>query len=76
MRWHAHVLVLAALTGCSAPREPTGGANQAGGAAIAPAFARADRSGDQLVSQEEWAADSAVLFDQLDRNQNQANRRR
>jgi hypothetical protein len=39
---------------------------------IAPAFARADRSGDHVVSEEEWATDSAILFDQLDRDQDQA----
>jgi EF-hand domain pair/EF hand len=72
MRWHAHVLVLVALIGCSASTDPSRGADQAGGALIAPAFARADRSGDQVVSEEEWATDSAVLFDQLDRNQDQA----
>ena len=71
MRWHTCVLVLMALTGCSASTDPGRDADQAGGALLAPAFARADRSGDQVVSEEEWAADSAVLFDQLDRNQDQ-----
>jgi Ca2+-binding EF-hand superfamily protein len=61
-----------ALTGCSASTDPSRGANQAGGAVIAPAFARADRSGDHVVSEEEWATDSAILFDQLDRDQDQA----
>ena len=39
---------------------------------IAPAFARAEASGDRVVSEEEWATDSAALFDQLDRNRDQA----
>jgi hypothetical protein len=72
MRWHVHVLILAALAGCSASTDPGSGVDQASGAVIAPAFARADRSGDQVVSEEEWAADSAVLFDQLDRNRDEA----
>jgi EF-hand domain pair/EF hand len=72
MSWHAHVLVLVALTGCSASTEPTRGGNQAAGAVLAPAFARADRNADKVVSAEEWATDSAALFDQLDRNQDQA----
>jgi EF hand/EF-hand domain pair len=72
MSWHAHVLVLVALTGCSASTEPARSVDQAGGAVIAPAFARADRSGDKVVSEEEWATDGTVLFDQLDRNQDQA----
>ena len=71
MRWHAQVLVVAALAGCSAPTVSTGGAGQTDDAPIAPAFGRADRSGDQVVSTDEWATDSAALFDQLDRNRDQ-----
>jgi hypothetical protein len=72
MRQRAHVLVLVALAGCSAPTDPTSGAKEADDALIAPAFARAETSGDGVLSAEEWTTDSAVLFDQLDRNRDQA----
>ena len=72
MRVRAQVLVLAALTGCSAPTDPTSGPRGTDEALIAPAFARAEASGDRVVSEEEWATDSAALFDQLDRNRDQA----
>ena len=71
MSWRAHVVVLAALAGCSAPMQPEGGASGGDAARIAPAFARADRSGDGVVSAEEWTTDSMVLFEQLDRDHDQ-----
>jgi Ca2+-binding EF-hand superfamily protein len=71
MRWHAQLLVIAALAGCSAPTVSTGGAGQTDDAPIAPAFGRADRSGDGMVSAEEWTTDSMVLFEQLDRDHDQ-----
>jgi EF-hand domain pair/EF hand len=70
MSWRVHVVVLAALAGCSAPMQPEGSAS-GGDAVIAPALARADRSGDGVVSAEEWTTDSIVLFDQLDRDHDQ-----
>ena len=72
MRWYLYVLVLAALAGCGAPTGPTGGAKEADVAPIAPAFVRADRNGDRVLSASEWTTDSAILFDQLDRNHDQA----
>jgi EF-hand domain pair/EF hand len=72
MRWHLYVLLLAALAGCRAPTDPTGAAKEADVAPLAPAFARADGNGDRLLSAEEWTTDSAILFDQLDRNHDQA----
>jgi hypothetical protein len=72
MRGNVYVLVLAALAGCSATTGPTGGAEEADVASIAPAFARADRNGDRLLSASEWTGDSSILFDQLDRNHDQA----
>jgi Ca2+-binding EF-hand superfamily protein len=72
MRRRAPVLVLAALAGCSTPAGPTGGAGETDEALIVPAFARADRNQDRVVSAEEWAAESAALFDQLDRNRDEA----
>jgi Ca2+-binding EF-hand superfamily protein len=72
MTRHVHVLVLAMLAGCSAPTDPGSGASEADDALVAPAFARADRNGDRVLSVEEWTADSAALFDQLDRNRDQA----
>jgi Ca2+-binding EF-hand superfamily protein len=70
MRLRAQVLVIAVLTACSPPTDPAGDANETV-PLITPAFARADRSGDRVVSAEEWTADSEALFDQLDRNQDQ-----
>jgi Ca2+-binding EF-hand superfamily protein len=52
--------------------QPQGRASAGDDALIAPAFARADRSGDAVVSAEEWSTDSVVLFDQLDRDHDQA----
>ena len=72
MRGSVYVLLLATLTGCSATTAPTGGAEEADVASIAPAFARADRNGDGLLSASEWTTDSAILFDQLDLNHDQA----
>ena len=71
MSWLVHVVVLAALAGCSAPMHPESDGNGSGAAVIAPAFARAELSGDGGVSAEEWTTDSMVLFDQLDRDHDQ-----
>jgi hypothetical protein len=71
MSCRVHVVILAALAGCSAPMPPEGGASGGADALIAPAFARADRSGDGVVSAEEWTTDSMLLFEQLDRNHDQ-----
>lgn len=71
MRRRAHVLILAALTGCSTTTDSTGGAHQTNDPPMAPAFVRADQDGDRVVSAQEWATDSAALFDQLDRNRDQ-----
>jgi Ca2+-binding EF-hand superfamily protein len=68
MSWRVHLVVLAALAGCSAPMPSEGGASGADDALIVPAFARADRSGDGVVSAEEWTTESMLLFEQLDRN--------
>jgi hypothetical protein len=64
-----YVLLLAALAGCSATTGPTGGAGRADGASIAPAF---DRNGDRLLRASAWTTDSAILFDRLDLNHDQA----
>jgi Ca2+-binding EF-hand superfamily protein len=72
MRWLAQILVFVALAGCGAPAEHTGDTGPDDDALIVPTFARADRDGDGIVSEEEWTADSEALFDQLDRNRDQA----
>ena len=71
MRRRAHILVLAALTGSSGTTD-SAGVHPNDRAAPAPAFAGADQDGDRVVSAQEWAADSALLFDRLDRNRDEA----
>jgi Ca2+-binding EF-hand superfamily protein len=71
MKRYVYVLLLAALAGCRAPTGPSAGA-EADVGPIAPAFGRADRNGDRVLSAEEWTTDSVILFDKLDRNHDQA----
>jgi Ca2+-binding EF-hand superfamily protein len=65
-------MVVTAVAGCRGPTSPTGGANDPDAAPIAPAFARADQDGDRVLSAAEWTTDSAIQFDRLDRNHDQA----
>jgi hypothetical protein len=72
MKRCVYVLLLVSLAGCRAPTGPSAGAKEAEVGPIAPAFVRADRNGDRVLSAEEWTTDSAILFDKLDRNRDQA----